>query len=221
MLFECSVVIHLRNQIILLDRKKLRSSTSWMLELFPEIPSGSVICDTCRKNLTKLKKAEKEEEDSSGPEVNITNNDPNFSATSTVVQTLNASLHELGESSIDKKKISSKNYAKSKVQKISSSMKRKLFVAAETSSDSDSDVNELILQNLKINFLNCNSRAKKLLILTSLPETWSIRKIMKEFNAPNYIVRQSKKLLKEKGFMEGPNPKPGKSLPIYTVTAVH
>lgn len=61
------------------DRKKLRSVTLWMLELFPEIPSGSVLCDTCRKDLTKLKKAE--EEDSSGPEVNITNNDPDFSTT--------------------------------------------------------------------------------------------------------------------------------------------
>ena len=44
---------------------------------------------------------------------------------------------------------------------------------------------------------------------------------MREFNAPNYLVRQSKKILKEKGFMEGPNPKPGKCLSTETVETVH
>lgn len=102
-------------------------------------------------------------------------------------------------------------------------MKRKLFIVAESSSSDDdtTDIDKSVLQNLKTNFLNSSSRAKKLIILSSLPKEWSIRRIMREFNAPNYIARQSKKILKEKGFMEGPNPKPGKSLPTETVEIVH
>lgn len=226
---QCCNPLKISNHFIR-DRKKLRNVTAWMPELFPQIPNGSMICDKCRKDVTKLKNTvpisvkNVEDEDSSGSEVSVQDEDRNFTTTSMdKVQTLNTSLQALGESPIDKRKIKSKHYATSKVKKISSSMKRNLFVAiAETSSsDNDTDIDESVLQNLKTNFLSSTSRAKKLMILTSLPEKWSIRKIMREFNAPNYIVRQSKKILKEKGFMEGPNPKPGKCLPIETVKTVH
>lgn len=43
---------------------------------------------------------------------------------------------------------------------------------------------------------------------------------MREFNAPNYMVRQSKKILKDKGMLESPNQKPGKSLSPEVVAAV-
>lgn len=105
------------------DRKKLRNVTAWMPELFPQIPNGSMICDKCRKDVTKLKNTEPisdknaEDEDSSGSEVIIPDKDPDFTTTSMVVQTLNTSLQELGESPIDKKKITSMHYAKSKVKK--------------------------------------------------------------------------------------------------------
>ena len=35
---------------------------------------------------------------------------------------------------------------------------------------------------------------------------------MKEFGAPNYMARQAKKLVQEKGILSSPNPKPGKTL---------
>ncbi|XP_063215804.1 uncharacterized protein LOC134527239 [Bacillus rossius redtenbacheri] len=59
------------------------------------------------------------------------------------------------------------------------------------------------------------------MLLTCLPPNWEVRKIMQEFDAPNYMVRQSKKLLAEKGMLEIPNPKPGKHLSEYVVEAVH
>lgn len=43
---------------------------------------------------------------------------------------------------------------------------------------------------------------------------------MREFDAPNFRVQQSKKILSEKGFLESPNLKPGKSLPIEAVETV-
>lgn len=95
------------------DRKKLRNVAVWMLELFPRIPNGSMICDKCRQEVTKLKNTElinnknAENEDSSGSEtVTIPDEDPDFTtARSMVVEALNTSLQELDESPIDKKKI--------------------------------------------------------------------------------------------------------------------
>ena len=58
------------------------------------------------------------------------------------------------------------------------------------------------------------------MILTCLPQSWSVRKIMQDFNAPNYMVRQSKKILKEKGILESCNRKPGKSLSSEVVEVV-
>lgn len=210
------------------DRKKLRNVTAWMPEFYPQINSSSKICDKCRKEITRLKNAQSlndknDEDDHSHSETSL-DNDTDFTSHSEVVQSLNISLEHLGESPIVKRKMKCKKYSTSKVKKISSTMKRKLFPAASHSSSSEND-NDIenkseVIKNLKIKFASCKSRTKKIMLLTILPENWSIRKIMSEFDAPNYMVRQSKIILKEKGFLEGPNLKPGKSLPIETVEIV-
>ncbi|KAG8183380.1 hypothetical protein JTE90_008282 [Oedothorax gibbosus] len=201
-------------------KKQKKTEKAWMPEMFSQIARGSMICDKCRKEVTYLKNTPSiseinEEVSEASCSKKFCDNDPDFTA-SAVVQTINTSLQELGESPIDKRKLKYKKYSKSKVKKISSSMKRKLFVAIENSS-SENDNEDSVLQNLKSNFLSSTSRSKKLMLLTCLPANWSIRKIMREFNAPNYMVRQSKKILKEKGILEGPNSKPRKSLQIETV----
>ena len=69
-------------------------------------------------------------------------------------------------------------------------MKQKLFTNIQESSDDEDEVlNDSVLDNLKNNFGKC-TRNKQLMILTCLPQSWSVRKIMQEFNAPNYMVRQ-------------------------------
>lgn len=68
-----------------------------------------MICDKCRQEVTKLKNTElindknAENEDSSGSEtITIPDEDPDFTTTrSMVVEALNTSLQELGESAID------------------------------------------------------------------------------------------------------------------------
>lgn len=205
------------------DKKKLRNVAAWMPNQFPEIANGSKICDKCRKKISMLKKTEpindENAEDPSGSET-YSEKDTDFKANMEAVQTLNRSLQELGESPIDKKRMKSKSYTTSKIKKISSSMKRELFPAAKHS-ENESDIEESVLQNLRNNFVTCTSKKKKMVLLTCLPQNWSVRKIMREFNAPNYMVRQSKKILREKGILEGPNSKPGKTLPMQTVGIVH
>lgn len=187
-----------------------------MLEMFDDLSKVNKICDSCRKHLTTLKN-NKDANETSADDCEM---DENFTSTSEVIETLNASLHELGESPVNKKKLKSKCYASTKIQKISSSMKRNLFTNIEESSnDEDEILHDSLMDNLKSNFSNC-TRDKQLMILTCLPQSWSVRKIMQEFNAPNYMVRQSKIILQEKGILESPNRRPGKSLSCEVVAVV-
>lgn len=72
-------------------------------------------------------------------------------------------------------------------------MKRQLFGNCEEDSPYGNDANEeSVLTNLKKSFSNCELRKKMIMILTCLPESWSVRQIMREFDASNYIVRQAK-----------------------------
>lgn len=204
------------------DKNKLRNVTSWMVDLFPKLPKNSKICDTCRKQISAQSREIPTTSYQEQEAVCLDSEDPSFSVRSEVIETLNTSLSELGESPIDKRKISSKKYAKKKVQTIKSALKKNLFESIGDSSDSNENENldDSVFQNLKVNFNNSTCRAKKIMILTCLPESWGIRKIMREFNAPNYMVRQSKKIVKEKGILESPNPKPGKNLSKEVVEAV-
>lgn len=198
------------------DNKKLRNVTDWMLEDFGGLPKEAKICDSCRKQLTALKNNQEANETCADD----CETDPNFSSKSEVIETLNASLQELGESPINKKRVEYQPYALKKIKKINSSMKRKLFTNIQESSDDEAELLEdSLLNNLKTNFSH-SARDKKLMILTCLPESWTVKRIMQEFNAPNYMVRQSKKILKDKGILESPNRKPGKSLSSEVVEAV-
>lgn len=215
------------------NKKTLRAVNQWMVEHFQHLglPKEAKVCDSCRKELSTLKSNEQlnqscaRDDPGQVPEVLVSSdsdNDPDFCCKSDVVETLNASLHELGESPLDAKKVKSKCYASNKIKKINSAMKRKLFTSVpDSTSDEDNEIlEETVLKNLKDSFSNCASREKKVKLLTCLPKSWSVRKIMREFNAPNYMVRQAKKILNEKGILEDPNPRPGKSLAAEVVATV-
>lgn len=134
----------------------------------------------------------------------------------------NSSLVELGESPVDRKKAKYRKYSNKKMKNITSTVKRKLLSNAKSSDEdqNNSDSKNEILNHLKKQYKNCESRGKKIMLLTLLPENWSIRKIMKEFEAPNYQVRQAKKLLQQKGILSTTNQRPGKNLPKETSNKV-
>lgn len=180
------------------NKNTLRTVTQWMVEHFLA-PKDAKVCDSCRKELSTLKNNKETNQASATqslePEILNTSdseNDPDFNSKSDVVETLNASLHELGESPLDSRKIKSKRYASQKIVKINSAMKRKLFTSIQDSSSDEAHetLDDSILKNLKDHFSHCTSRDKKIMILTCLPDSWSVRKIMREFKAPNYMVRQ-------------------------------
>ena len=77
-----------------------------------------------------------------------------------------------------------------------------------------------IIEQLKEKFANA-SRSEKIQILTVLPKSWSIRKVQQEFGTSNFMARRAKQLVKEKGILASPDPKPGHTLGQRTLELVH
>ena len=62
------------------------------------------------------------------------------------------------------------------------------------------------------NKISTSNRQQKIQILTIAPASWSIEKTKTEFNVSAYMVRQARKLAREKGILEMPESKKGKVL---------
>lgn len=69
-----------------------------------------------------------------------------------------------------------------------------------------SDDNEM-LQQLKDKFVETQDTDDKYRILTTLPKSWSIYRILKEFGVSQYMAERAKKLQLEKGIMSIPDKK--------------
>lgn len=122
---------------------------------------------------------------------------------------VNKYLRTIGETPIAKRELQSKKYSKKKLQTITKMMQKAGIEEKPT-------VDYEIIAQLKEKYATAQ-RSEKVQILTILPKSWSIRKIEAEFGASNFMVRKAKELVREKGIMCTPNPKPGRSLPQTTV----
>ena len=69
-------------------------------------------------------------------------------------------------------------------------------------------------------FETATKRSDKVLVLTVLPKSWTIRKVQEELGAYNCMVHKAKELVKENGILSTPNPKPGHTLPEETTDLV-
>ena len=182
-----------------------------MCERAPQITTGSKICDTCKKKLSKDQPVLIPELDSSSSEADEAEV---FVQTPEAVSSLNMCLVDIGETPYSQSKARARNYSRQKVKKITEAMKR--TVISEEITDDGGE----IIQQLKEKFQSTTQRSEKLQILTILPKSWSLKKIQQEFGVSNYMTRKSKELVKEKGVLSLPGPKPGPSLPQETVDNV-
>ena len=200
-------------------RKNLRPVTVWMCERAPHITIGMKICDTCRKKLSKespdvTKSVISELDPPTPPSSQATESDPLFSHGSEVVSSLNVCLSEISETPFSQSRAQSKTYFGQKVKKITEVLQR--TVITETPID---DVTEMI-QQLKEKFWETKRRSEQVQVLTVLPKTWSVKKVQQKFGVSEYLARQSKKLVEERGILSLPGPSHGPSLPPETVVVV-
>ena len=126
---------------------------------------------------------------------------------------LNEVLHLLGASPISKRKIQrhGNSYRQKKLKGILDCLSKKLGV--NPSPDSESE----IISQLKEKFQSTTKRSELVHILTVLPKSWSVQRIMKEFGTSKRMARRAKDLVDEKGILSTPNTKIGKCLPDATV----
>lgn len=68
----------------------------------------------------------------------------------------------------------------------------------------------------KEKFHSAPENSVKVQVLTVLPKSWSISKIQAEFGASNFMARRAKQLVKERGVLSSPDPRPGRTIPQET-----
>lgn len=85
------------------------------------------VCDKCRKKISELDL----DPGSQSSHSSLSDSTECNVITDVVVDSLNNSLRVLGETPIKKKRLSEKNYPKTKIEKLSFAIKRKLNVSPE------------------------------------------------------------------------------------------
>ena len=65
-----------------------------------------------------------------------------------------------------------------------------------------------------------SSRQEKLRLLTLVPDTWTIKQTSEEFGVSNRLVKQARQLKKEKGILDEPESKKGRTLDMATIQRV-
>lgn len=198
-------------------RRNLRPVTEKMCEKLASIRMGSKICDDCRKKVAKITTdCPTSLQDEQLQDIDDAYVDPLASLAS-----LNQYLSEVGETPVVKSKVQrgGTKYSKQKIERISSEIRKVVIADGHDMLPSETDEGEMLAQ-LKEKFRSATEKSDMVQILTVLPKSWSIKRVQNEFGAPDYMVRKAKALVKEKGIMSTPNPKPGKTLASSVIDLV-
>jgi hypothetical protein len=189
-------------------KKNLRPVQPWMCEKAP-IAMGGKICDSCRKKLAKEpipSMAVPSVLSSSGSEAEEAKQYREEKAISSV----NKCLEDIGETPFSRRKARRKDYHKEKIETLTKALQ-------------DTEIRDYgseMLKQLKEKFEVTTKKSEKLQILTVLPKSWTPKHIQQEFGVTHYMACKSKELVKEKGILSLPGPKPGHSLQTETVRLV-
>ena len=197
-------------------RKNLRQVKQWMCEK-ADISVGSKICDSCRKKLAKLPDLETILK--SPARCDSPRRDEPYLDAPEAIAAVNRCLSEIGETPLLKSGSHNPKRVEDKIEKITEAMKG-LFIDDTTVGNSQHDTESEIILQLKEKFQTTTKRSEQLQILTVLPRSWTRKQIQSEFGVSDYMARKCKQLVREKGILSNPDPKPGPSLPSKTVETV-
>lgn len=200
-------------------KKNLRTVNENILKRHERIVVGDKICDNCRKAVMQLRFEEEETEPEGAyrrEEVGLLVSTPEKEQ---AIESLNDSLGLIDETPVKKKRLSEKKYPEKKLKKVTEALRIKILGLSPEHSDQPNYDSEIINQ-LKEKFSNTTDKSLQMQILTTLPKSWTITQVENEFGVSNFIARKCKNLVKEKGVMSSPNPKPGKTLNISTVEII-
>ena len=131
--------------------------------------------------------------------------------TGEAVASLNICLANLGETPYSQAKRCGKGYSRQKVDKLTEALKWTGIASKTVNGDRKEMIEQLKDETIPL------TKVSSYKSYTVLPKSWSVKKIQEEFCVTNYMARQSKTLVKEKGILSLPNPKCGPSLSPQTV----
>lgn len=142
------------------------------------------------------------------------------------IDKLNESLSPLGISPFKKNKIRLKRYSNEKAKKVDEVVRKKLRLlpAKDPEPEPVHPAFEEMLEQLKEKFHQSKKTSEKIQVLTALPKSWGIKRVMKEFQAvgaTQHMIRRAKALVQEKGILSTPNRKAGKTLLEETARLVN
>ena len=119
-----------------------------------------------------------------------------------ILTALNDMLTSAGGSPISKRKARNKKYLGEKITQVKGAIKN-VFLKGDDHLQHYKECE--VIQQLKEKFATTSARSEKVKILTVLPYSWSLSMIEKEFSVSDYMARQAKRLVAEKGILSGPN----------------
>ena len=191
-------------------RKNLRPVLEWMCNK-ADISMGSKICDFCRKTLAK-----QPDLDDHSATCHVALPDDQYLDGCEAVASVNRCLLEIGQTPIAVN--AAPKRLEHKMSVLTEAVKELVLDLPEKTSGKADD-SEMILQ-LKEKFRVTTKRSEQVQILTVLPKSWTKKRIQAEFGVSDYMARKSKQLVREKGILSTPDPKPGPCLPTNTVQLV-
>ena len=101
------------------------------------------------------------------------------------------------------------DYRSIKSLEITQAVRKNIF-GLNTADISKVEAYEEMIVQLKEKFNSPTAdRNDKITVLSVLPKSWSVNKVVAEFNAPTYMVRQVKSLVNEQGILSTPNKRSG------------
>ena len=192
------------------------------------LEKGRKLCVQCRKKLVNLPVEEQARKTSSVSTSEDEHVLPPVNETAAVasdvqdheLRLLNASLASMGETPVRKRRFHSEHYSGKKLRKVASTIQKKLEMISGEVAHITADDDSQMLRQLKDKFAVTNLRSAKLTILTVLPQSWTVQKIQEQFAVTQYMARQAKTLVDDKGILSTPNCRAGKSMARDVVDAV-
>lgn len=196
-------------------RHKVKSSLRKLpeyLRIRYRLSMGNRVCTACyKKLLARYNQNDYEETIDDVQESRSTSPLSELSADITLPAT-NEALSLLNQSPIPAKKIIYDTYLNDKITRVAQNMRKALGVKNNVNYEyTDADAADII-DKLKCKFNDDDtSRSSRIQILTLLPTSWSVNKVVEVMGASEHMVRVAKNLVTDKGILSTPAKKIGKS----------
>lgn len=206
-------------------RTDLRNVTPSLAMRRPDLLVGQKVCTSCRLQIYRLPVPTTSQQSDEDPDVleqeeeqmmeqedvlispTRQEGETTFIDKGAVIDAINLCLQHLKEEVLDKKRIKEEKYIRAKLNTLVERAAVKVFDIPTKDSTVDSSDNEII-KKLKNKFNETDDKNIKYMILSLIPESWTIEQTVQELpGATFYQIRKARQVSREKGVLSTPDEK--------------